>query len=249
MNQRGFLTVSLLILMPLILAICAVAFAGALSIRATEKTEFICRQGALEAQNNMLESYQKLITLNPAARMLRAADKASKVSLVIPFYGALSSVSLQVARSIFHSVQLGIITAANLRLTKDLLNLKLNLAKSLGLSSYGFVQAEIVNSPRLAVEAKPPMDLTPDYFAKKDFEDLQLIQFKWTIRIDQLLPDFLIRLISTQSDSPARLEMKLKCASSVQKKQSVGDEWQATLVDKNNFESQIIKVKQALNLF
>lgn len=248
MNQKGFLTVSMLILMPLFLVLFAVAFAGAMSIRATEKTQFICREGVIKAQNNMLESYKKLVLLNPAARMLRLADKAAKVSLVIPFYGPLSSVSLQVARSIFHSVQLGIIGAANLRLKKDLLSLKLDLSQAFGPSSGRFIQVEIVNSPSLAVEARPPMDLTPDYFAKKDIADLQLIQFKWTILIGRLLPDFLIRLMGTQNESYAGLEMKLKCASSVQKYQKEG-EWSASLVEKSNFETQVIKVKQALNLF
>ncbi len=248
-NQKGFMTLSMLILMPMILAIAAVAVSGALSIRAAEKTEMICREGVLQAQTHMLSSYEKLISLNPIAKMLRAADKASKLSLVIPFYGVISAASVQEARMIFHSVQLSLITSANLRMKADLLTLKLQLAKSLGFESYGFLDSEILNSPLLAVEAKPQGNLTPDYFAQKDFADLQLIQMSWMIRLGQLLPDFLIDLLSSKNSSAAKLTMNLKCASSVQRNQTQEDKWQATLIEKNKYDSQTIKARQLLSWF
>jgi len=255
-DDKGFISVSILILMPIFLVLFAIATAGALSIRATEKTKLICRQSVLAAQTKMLRKYDQLISLNPYARLLRAANKASKLSLVIPFYGAASAISVTEARLILNSMQKSIISSANFEMEKDLFDLKLKLAQSLGFSAYGFVQSEILNSPFLAVEAKPKMSLTPDYIAKNDFEDLQLTQIRWTIRLSQLLPSWLRHILNLDHAQSQNLELKLMCASSAKRRHlsaslnsEGGSQWESSLIEKTAIESQMIKAKQFWNLF
>ncbi len=262
MNKRGSANLLLLVLLPLILSIAAVALAGALSIHFTEKTNFICRQGVLNAENQMLSSLKKLMSLNPMAKTLRQMNHASKLTLIIPIYGQLGAMSIQEARVLFHSLQLKIIHTANFQMMSSL-----NLTKSQIKSSFQFfssptttewIHSEILNSPSLAVEARPRDSLTPDYVPKKNFTELMLSQIKWKVQISKLLPQWLTNFLRDPQIFPQDYLLNLSCAGSLDPAvtktkfedfQETGTQWLAGLSEKNRVQTEIIRVKQLSNSF
>ena len=256
MNERGSATLFMLVLLPLILSGALVAFAGAMTIQITEKTNLICRQGLISAEAHIISRMNNLIKLNPTAQLLRHADKAAKLAMGVPIYGVINEISVEEARTIFHGVQLGMIAAANLEMRSALLLTKFQLNSAL---PNNLIQTEIVFSPTLAVEAKPRSNLTPDYQPKKDFGDLMLSQVKWTIRVDQFLPNWLLRFLNSHQIEIKNLDLHLSCSSTAQKTvfetssvedvKTKGSQWQAGLVEKDQMQLLIIKAKQLSNSF
>ncbi len=244
MNDRGSATTLMLILLPLILSGAAVAFVGAMSIRITEKTNLICREGLLEAETQILQRMNQLRNLNPAARLLRNANTVSKMSLAIPFYGVVNEMSVQEVRALFHAAQLNLIYLANFEMRKSLVQTQKKLNSSLGYSHT--VQSDLINVPTLAVQAEPKFNLTPDYNPKEDFADLMLSQIQWSVQVSHFLPEWLTRYLNTHEIQVQNLSLKLSCSSNVQKKDS---QWQASLVEKNRAQSLAIKAKQLLNSY
>ncbi len=256
MNKHGSAAIIMLVLLPILLTGATLALAGALCLRYTEKTNLICRQGLIEAETHILSKMDQLIRLNPSARILRNLDQASKVTMFIPIYGAISRMGIQEARAIFHSVQLNIIKSANIEMKRELLKTKLKLNAALSINSAGLIQSDIVNSPSLAIFARPKLNLTPDYYSKTNFAELMLSQIQWHLRIQSLLPTWMIQLLSAPHFQAKNLSLTLKCASTAQRKtneilQPISKEssWQASLIEKTSVESQTIRVKQLSNLF
>lgn len=237
--------IQMVFLMPIILSAAVVAFAGAMSIHITEKTNQICRTGLLSAEAHMIKQFNYLTSLNPTARILRNADRTAKLTIAIPIYGQVSAVSVTEARIIFHALQIGIIQSTNLGLKSDLLKTKIDLNRSVDFAMSSFVKSEIVLSPTLAVEASPRMNLTPDYKAKLKFDEMMTSQIKWTVQLEKMLPQWLIDFLNDQKIQVQNFDLNLSCASSAQKKEN--DQWQPSLLEKTQNQYSIIKVKQLSN--
>ncbi len=236
-----------MIFLPLILAASVVSFAGAMSLHVTEKTNAICRKGLLNTEAHAIEKLEALRSLNPTARILRGADKVSKLTMVIPFYGQLTAVSLQEARIIFHMVQLGIIRSANLEMKNNLLRTTQDLRQVNDFGIQNFVKSEVVNSPTLAVDARPKENLTPDYQPKIDFAELMTTQLKWTLQLEKMFPAWLVDLLNDQKLRTQDFNLTLTCASSTQKKEN--NQWQPSLTEKTQNQYAIIKAKQLLSWY
>ncbi len=239
--------IQMLLLIPIILSTAVVGFAGAMTIHITEKTNFICRQGLLHSEMDLIKKLNDLVALNPTAEILRAANTASKLSLMIPIYGEISEASVQTARAVFHTLQIGLIQSANLEIKSNLLKAKLQIENTSDFGIRNLVKAQILNSPRLAVDAKPKTSLTPDYLPKLNFEELSTSRIQWSIALERMLPRWLSDYLESKNFQSRSLDFTLSCAGSAARNK--GDKWQAALSDKTSLQYTAIRAKQLLSLF
>ena len=259
MNERGATSIILLIFLPFILTAIAVGFAGAMSVHITEKTNMICRQGLLDAESHMLNTMNQLISLNLTARSLRNMDRSAKLTMFIPFYGAITAMSIQETRLIFRSIQQKLIQRANLDMKRELAQISFKINSAFPDIRGHIIQSELLNIPKLSLTASPRFNLTPDYQPSENFKELMLAQIKWRISIHRFLPSWLIRLVGGPEYYPHQFDLNLKCASVPQKeltskikpqtskmRESI---WQASLTEKDSAETSTIRAKQLLNLF
>jgi hypothetical protein len=235
-NQKGFASVTLLILTPLIVAAVAVLASGYLILKADGQTRHLCRVRLLDAQAKVSADLHDLMALNNLAATLRAERKIAEaeVSAAAAFPPVLlppaqahqtSVIARQLAlaanqkRLILHATMQSkmapVQTSHEVQSTLSSLNFT-HSDDHLSLEFSGRTQTASFD-----VVASPKSALTPDYMPSRDFERKQVMKISWSFRVSALLPSW-IRPLAMSAGIRAHAE----CSAGLKK----GDQqWQPSL--------------------
>ena len=177
--ESGQILTTFVLFIPILLALIAVLFfSGQYLSHRTENLK-ICRSELHTIQKNMKHSLEKLQSLNPRAKQLRlwakwaknAAKYGSSLNAAIGVTGAAAFVYVRTAQVALRSQQMSILSKASI-LAKSKTAL---LFSQLGARSEGFFNS----GESLQVYGKPLTSITPSYFVKPAFSQLQEIKIHW----------------------------------------------------------------------
>jgi hypothetical protein len=178
--------VSLLALFPLFITLLVCVSAVYYIYRRKSLGQSICIQQAARMQNDLKTPLKKLLHMNPHAFTLRAqraqadANVASATASAYP--PAIAAAEAQQAAVIaqqteFHGEQLALLMDAQRIRSEAETTLRM---RALSLQAQG-VQSMAYYFRPLAVEPKPPSDLSPNYEAVPNFTELQQHRFRYSI--------------------------------------------------------------------
>ena len=234
-NQKGFASVTLLILTPLIVAAVAVLAAGYLILKADGQTRHLCRVRLLSAQAKVSADLRDLMALNAQAANLRTerqlADNEVRAAAEFPpllpaaqahqvsVIARQLTLAMNQKRLILHAtMESKMAPVQTSHEVQDTLT-SLGLTQTEDHFSIGFRGK--TQTASFDVVASPKSNLTPDYNPSRDFENKQVMKISWSFQASALLPAWL-RPLAVSSNIRARAE----CSAGLKK----GDQqWQASL--------------------
>lgn len=225
MNQKGYVTTALLILMPLLLAILAVAAASYLIFKDDGKSRHLCRLELLRAQAEVATDLKTLLALNPNAKVLRLRRKIAEAKVAATVgspanAAALAELRLVIsAQSALAAKQRALIAHAKI------------VSRSSPLKTAGRIRFELQQTQRSRTEANryssidvgtasaafdvvaTPIDSpTPDYQPSPSFRDRQEMKVTWTFDVSSFLPDWIRPLVHS-----ANLSGQAECSATLEK--------------------------------
>lgn len=215
MNERGFSTVLLLALFPLLLTILLVLSSGYLVIRADGETRHVCRVALLQSQEEVAILLEDLMKLNKRASTLRKQRKVAETAARFP--SAESKVIAETALA-FIKAQQAQLAAEQKRI--------LFQARAISRQSPYKTRSKIlralhglrsISSPRrrgpdfefkvqggsFDVIATPVGSMTPNYSPSPLFSERQSMMVRWTYSIGDILPTWWL------SFDPASSQLRL----------------------------------------
>lgn len=197
-SQKGFATVVLLSLLPLVLAGGIALFSVFGFLKSDLATLNVCRVLQMEVQNKVGRNLTKLLAMNPRALKLRIAEARAQQALLAalesgnpPAIAAAEAYLLlvQMRRQALHLRQRALIGTANVWLTTGAANLQRELRQEWwrhnnGLSSWLQNSLQLTSSavPELAVQPDLP-EIAPLYQPKASFADTQAWKQSWKFRL------------------------------------------------------------------
>lgn len=239
MNDRGSVSLAVLILTPLILASLALLAASYLLIKNDGDLRHLCRVQLLDSQERVRVILKNLMSLNKEARLLRRKRQiAERAVAMAPSPGektlALAALELVVIeQATLAARQQTLILRgrheSNIapRATRHAIERTLRRARwvqSDSREALGFRSDLSVGS--FDVVADPPGSPTPDYNPSPRFSEHQRMRVVWSFQISGLLPKWIQMLLKEP-----RLKFQANCSASLEGK---GDKWQPKLtVDKS----------------
>lgn len=183
-SEKGFLTVTLLALLPLLIAVgVALSFSSRLLFQ-WHQTHKICRSESMGLQNQLGMLLKSLLLLNPQAHKLRldkiatAAKLAMAVANANPPAITLYTAKLkmiQAKQAQLDRQQKLILATAKTRLIKWQVAMSLKLRTKI----QGPLRLESSNREALAVEPWPKGALAPTYRTKENFAQQQMVGATW----------------------------------------------------------------------
>jgi hypothetical protein len=197
-TQKGFATILLISILPLVLA-GGLAFFSAFSFLKSDMSILnVCRAKQLQVQNKVGESLGKLLKLNPRALKLRLAQARAEKTLAValesgfpPAIAAAETYLLKVRmqRQTLDFKQKTFIQTANAWLTFSGHSLQKELIREENLHTaptkswiQGTLQLMNAKVPKLAVQPDLP-DVAPQYNPVPDFEEAQAWNQTWRLEI------------------------------------------------------------------
>ena len=209
MNQRGFATLTLLLLAPLIIAATGVVAAGYLILKADGQIRHLCRTQLLSSQAKISADLRDLMALNKVAASLRLEKRSAdlEVTAASAFPPALPAanahkasvfvrqlaLAAQQKRLIFHAkLESKMAPAMTTREIYSSLT-ELRVIHSNDHLSLDF--SEKTQSAAFEIVAQPRGNLTPDYSPSSDFERKQAMRVSWSFRASALLPAWIRPLV------------------------------------------------------
>jgi hypothetical protein len=213
MNSRGFASVALLLLMPLLLTGFAVLAGTFLVLTAEGKIRHQCRVELLKSQKRVSDLLRELMDLNPEAARLRRWEKRS---LAGP----------QAARGWVVRQQIALALRQKSLIQRARLESALGPARASRATRELYLQATLSteNAPSrvraawksrrkggaFELNASPNDSLTPDYHPVARFSDKQVMTLNWEIGLSEILPDWLEPLTGATP-----LKLKGECAATL----------------------------------
>lgn len=252
MNARGSITVSLLVLLPLLLTALSVLSALYIILKADSVSRHVCRVTLLSAQTNVANDLANLMKLNPKARALRQAREiAEKARLFavgpkrVAAEAALRAVIVK--QNLLAAEQKRLISKAKLTSRRAPLQARREIYRSLNQikwtntdadlnsnsSSRGFRLNTEVQTALFDVTPEPKDSLTPDYLPSPEFSKHQEMTIDWKFDAIALLPSWLQAFLKTSA-----LEAKADCSATLERpvvsttkklKLKGGEKWVAKL--------------------
>ncbi len=242
MNERGFLTVSLLIFMPLFMSILAVIAGAFLLMKGDSSTRHECRMRLLSVQTEVASDLKKLLAMNQQAAILRrrrllaeraalaAVEPASKTAAQAALLAVIVqqlAFGVQQQALIIHGKWLStsgpesarakiISTAQQTRPEPS--------ANSLPVNTHTMVGA-------FHLIATPPGSPTPDYKPAPGFSRTQKMKVRWSLPVNRFLPAWFNQIldldgIRTSAECSATLEKEnRKWHPKISKDKSLSSFW------------------------
>lgn len=185
-QEQGFVVVSMLALVPLVVTLVVCLCAALWSMRRQEAARSHCVRSAVQLQSRLKPTLDKLLRLNPRATSLRAqrtaADNAVTAAVASGYPPAIAAAkAIQVAvvlqQVALRAKQEALFLEANADRQMAENDLRSVIGRKLGTS----VVARRFYWRALAVEARPPAALTPDYRPVPLFHILQQQRFEFAL--------------------------------------------------------------------
>jgi len=178
--------VSVLTLLPLFITLLVCVSAAFFIYRRKSLAQSICIQQAARMQNDLKTPLKKLLKMNPRATSLRAqrtqADANVTATEASGYPPAIAAARAQQTAVIaqqteFHLEQLALLAdAQRIRLEAETtLRMRVLPLQAEGVQSMAYYQRP------LAVEPKPPLDLSPNYETVAEFTPLQQHRFRYLV--------------------------------------------------------------------
>lgn len=225
---RGFAVTTLLVLLPLLLTVGAIVAVVLLSLKAYSFSHHACRSSLLEGQRQLAVPVNKLISLNPRAKNLRAARKKAEVALKAAMATAnpKAVAAAKAALAIVKERQYSLRAQQNRLLMTAKHSARLSrfkAEKTIRKSGPALVKQVQVSSFPIALYQSPFASITPDYLSKAPLESRQKAFARWQISLVVWIPKWL--------RSSGLLKVKPisgRCGASAQKE---AGGWQAILIN------------------
>jgi hypothetical protein len=233
MNQKGFVGIAFLILLPLILAALVVISASSFILEDDAEIRHQCRVQLLRAQEVAAQKLNELIKLNGAARRLRISRKTAELAVVT----ALNPAAQAIAQAHLDAI---ILRQAALSAKQKLLVFEGKRASLMGpTNAHREISSSLRRNDRVReastagarprgiryglfdVIASPPDSLTPDYQPSPDFAAKQVTRLEVLVAVQKLLPKWLAERLPQEP-----LQLKINCLATLEKKEN---KWLATL--------------------
>jgi hypothetical protein len=181
-KERGFVLVSLLLILPVFISILAILGASSFLLKTDQETRHQCRLELLAAQKTVSEDLARLLLLNPLADSLR------KRRALAPNPAALAEITAeQMALRLQQQI---LIQHARLVSHHAPLMAQQKISSALNRSIVGISRL----SPRFSLhggefplEASPEDSLTPHYETDRNFEQRQAMKVSWTFPVENYL--------------------------------------------------------------
>jgi hypothetical protein len=220
MNQRGSAVTVLLVSLPLLVACMAVCCATVLLLQDQQKSLQICRQGLLQAQQNMLDTAQILFDLNSQAALLRARRLAAE-AMVLESAGnpittppAVANLEAVVAQQEkFALAQKALIQKANWQAKLNIYQVKGKLQSAINRKDSNFTDHKMI--PELDLIATPKSSLTPNYRPNPEFTKTQVMRIHWSTKLTASLQPWLNKELE---NAGATQDLQGQCAVTAEKK-------------------------------
>jgi hypothetical protein len=231
-NERGFMSVALVALLPLLIALFALG-AAYFIIKNDGEARHTCRVELLRAQIQIAADLRELMGLNPEAEVLRQerslAEEELEASMAEgpgPMTAAAQvKLSLVIAKQEAFSIkQKLIISRAKMRSRLAPRRAVATVHAKLQVSHHAQApeaSADGFNSNvRLAafdVTAEPPNSPTPDYNPSPHFRDRQEMKVRWSFDVTSYLPPWLQKITASSG-----VRAEAECSTTLEKE---GNKW------------------------
>lgn len=198
-SQRGAVGISLLALLPLLIASTALGAAVFLVLKAHAGALHDCRLGLLDVENTRLSRLRELMGLNGQASRLRRKRAAAELKFKaaaasgFPPAVAVAKANLEAVRArqmLLRQHQKSLLARARIETESRLARLRTKIGSRLAAGSAADIRPSIQWNP-LSVQRQPANDLTPDFSPSARFEERQAIRVSWGFRPAKLLPNWL----------------------------------------------------------
>lgn len=192
-HGQGFAVVSLLALVPLLATVFVCTGAALYALKRKSLAQSICVQQAARLQEDLKSPLRKLLSMNRRAEFLRGkrqtADnnlRAANASGYPPAIAAAQAAQLAVIleQTEFHLRQLALLAEANRIRSVRGREIHERAARVHAID----VVSRTYFPQALAVEAKPPYDLSPNYETVPGFELAQQQRFQYRLDVLDLFP-------------------------------------------------------------
>lgn len=193
-SQQGFVTMTLLALLPLVLTIgLGLAFSSKILLH-WHHTHKVCRSESMSLQKNLGQLLKSLMLLNPQAHKFRT----DKIITTTKLASAVAAANPPLVA--FYTAKLARIHAQQIRLDRQqklilsmakaqLLKWQTRMSTKFQLKTLGPMRLEYPLQTALAVEPFPKTALAPSYQLKNNFEQQQIVGAKWFSSMNRLLPN------------------------------------------------------------
>ncbi len=198
-NQKGFATILLMSLLPVLLTLICFSWFF-LSIRQVKsESAHICRATLLNGQKKAAAPLRILLALNKKAVsleiQLQKANLRLKLAIAsqnaVAFAAATAAIlRIKAQQKSLSYQQKSLISWANKELLQTSLEAKIKVQQKLSKQSYllknllSLLNIQVKSfSTKLAVEAINPMSLAPSYRPKSDFERQQSLRVHWKYKL------------------------------------------------------------------
>jgi hypothetical protein len=221
-SERGGATLVMLLTLPLLMAILSFATAVFYTLKAYSSSLHECRVRLLKAEDERLQVFDQLRTLNTEAAVLRKARLSAQGNPEL-----LAAVAAK--QALLAAQQRTFLLKANSRVPFGVGKLKSVLAQT----GEGTAISEIHTlGVAHGIVADPPGDLTPDYVPAVEFEADEASNVSWKIWPMRLFPKWLAQIESIIGDIP----LVAQCSATAEQKGKW--QWRAVLnVDKPQLNS------------
>lgn len=211
-NSKGFSAIAFLILLPFLLITSSVLASSYIVMRSDSEIRHVCRSWLLEAQDEIGDTLEDLVSLNAQARRLRATRKtienAARVALTPQAQLAaqtalkatiLAQTQLAARQRALYFRGKTLSRTAPLRVKQELERRLLQTRRitrddfqSLGLQTQ-------IHPGQFAVIASPVESLTPDYFPAPHFSETQTTSVHWRFSTAAILPRWLNSFVASSN--------------------------------------------------
>jgi hypothetical protein len=218
MNERGFVTVSLLALLPVLAAVLAAVAATFLLMKTDGAAKQACRVEVLRTQASLAKTLRDLMALNSQARNLRVRREAAEAAVAMGEAPAAITLEVIMLQQTALAARQELLLAKGKLLSRTGPTLALVKAKAaVRSSSSGFSSRPVAvtghtSSASFDVVAEPPMDMTPDYVPSPRFRDRQEMKASWSFDLTAFLPDWVRKILGSD-----HLKMTGECSATLEK--------------------------------
>jgi hypothetical protein len=236
LNQSGSLTVTVLVLLPLLLTIAVVVGASLYILQNDAEIKHQCRTALLASQQRNERTLNELLSLNPGAKALRAEYQIAMAAATAardPYSIAITQAELRrvhLLQLAYSMRQKALILRAKTESLKGPEEARSSAIQKLKVSAR--IQSDQESRPRSTIRhgsfpltAQPAQSLTPDYQPTDRFSELQTAQAHLRVSFSDLLPQWMNHWIRFDD-----LELNTRCSATIEKTPDKGGiKWNAKL--------------------
>lgn len=190
-NNQGFALISLLTILPLILAIALITFSIIDILKKDLEMKYLCRTDLLSAQRENEKSIQSLFKLNRRSTSLRSKKLNTQKALALAIARAdpVATAASKARLAIIHGQQIALaaeqnslIILANQQMKIRQRNLELKVRNSFRNRPTASINYQLTSlkSSKTSLAVRPThSDIAPNYERAPSFSDAQSLDLKW----------------------------------------------------------------------